>query len=142
MNWKWTFSPRHSFPISGGKIHRMRKAVTFTVLPTFPSRNQMACKIARPEHDIFIHRSPMHPKDDSRYVWQALSVTLRVILFSGCHPNAATASGPGHRAFGFGIIIAAAREKGTGTGRSKMLHGHVASLFVPAAVSNPLQKLF
>jgi hypothetical protein len=36
----------------------------------------------------------MHPNKLTRYVWQALSVTLLVFLFSGCHPDAGTPSGP------------------------------------------------
>jgi hypothetical protein len=54
----------------------------------------MACKIDRPEHDIVIDPIPMHPNDNSRYVWQALSVTLLGFLLSGCHPNAGTPSSP------------------------------------------------
>jgi hypothetical protein len=56
--------------------------------------NQMACKMVHPEHDIVIHPTPMHPNDNSRYFWQALSVTLLAFLFSGCHPSADTSSGP------------------------------------------------
>jgi hypothetical protein len=36
----------------------------------------------------------MQTNDDSRYVWQALSVTLLALLLCGCHPNATTAFGP------------------------------------------------